>query len=181
MMNDARVTMKKNKFSFKNTKHMVALALLIALSVVLKRFLGINMQLVSISFGFLPIALSGALFGVYAGLFAGAMADLIGAILFPFGAFNPVFTVLAGLSGLIYGLFLSSEKVSLIRIILCQLIISAVIHVGLNTTVIALMYNKAFLGILNARIFKNFAMLPLEVASIYLLINLRPVILKSLK
>lgn len=160
---------------------MVALALLIALSVVLKRFLGVNMQLISISFGFLPIAFAGMLFGAYAGFFAGAMADLVGAILFPFGAFNPVFTVIAGLSGLIYGLFLLGERVSLLQIILCQLIINAFIHVGLNTAVIAFMYNKAFIGILNARIFKNFAMLPLEVASIYLLINIRPVIKRSLK
>lgn len=88
----------------KNTKIMVTCALLVALQVILARFLSINTTFVVVNFSFLAVALSGILFGPLWALAVGAVSDLIGATLFPFGAFFPGFTVTAGLVGLIYGL-----------------------------------------------------------------------------
>ena len=76
----------------KNTKIMVTCALLVALQVILARFLSINTTFVVVNFSFLAVALSGILFGPLWALAVGAVSDLIGATLFPFGAFFPGFT-----------------------------------------------------------------------------------------
>lgn len=69
----------------KNTKIMVTCALLVALQVILARFLSINTTFVVVNFSFLAVALSGILFGPLWALAVGAVSDLIGATLFPFG------------------------------------------------------------------------------------------------
>ena len=66
----------------KNTKIMVTCALLVALQVILARFLSINTTFVVVNFSFLAVALSGILFGPLWALAVGAVSDLIGATLF---------------------------------------------------------------------------------------------------
>ena len=60
-------------------KRLVTIALLSALAVVAKRFLGFNNQFISASFGFVPIAISGMLLGPLGGALTAVIADLIGA------------------------------------------------------------------------------------------------------
>ena len=88
-------------------KALISIALLVALSIILKRFLGYNDKVLSVSFGFVPIALAGMLYGVPGGLAAALGADIIGALMFPTGPFHPGFTAVAAFSGLCYGYFLS--------------------------------------------------------------------------
>ncbi|HBK85843.1 MAG TPA: folate transporter, partial [Firmicutes bacterium] len=78
---------------------MVTAALLVALSIVASRFLSINTPIIRIGFGWLPILLAGLLYGPGWGFIVGAIADFIGANLFPFGPYFPGFTLSAGLSG----------------------------------------------------------------------------------
>ncbi len=88
------------------TKKLAVSAILVALAVVLTRVLAINTMLVKIGFGFVPIIVAAIYFGpFYTGVIA-AIADVVGTLMFPVGAFNPAFTVTAFLSGLTYGLFL---------------------------------------------------------------------------
>ena len=56
----------------KNTKIMVTCALLVALQVILARFLSINTTFVVVNFSFLAVALSGILFGPLWALAVGA-------------------------------------------------------------------------------------------------------------
>jgi len=87
-------------------KDIAIIALLIAMEVILTRFLSIQTPVVRIGFGFLPIVIVAMLYGpVYAGA-AAAMADLLGAMLFPIGPYFPGFTFTAFLIGAVYGLFL---------------------------------------------------------------------------
>ena len=73
----------------KTTKIMVTCALLVALQVILARFLSINTTFVVVNFSFLAVALAGILFGPLWGMAVGGVSDLVGASLFPFGAFFP--------------------------------------------------------------------------------------------
>ena len=73
----------------KTTKIMVTCALLVALQVILARFLSINTTFVVVNFSFLAVALAGILFGPLWGMAVGGVSDLVGASLFPFGAFSP--------------------------------------------------------------------------------------------
>ena len=90
----------------KNKKHLFSLvltAVFTALTVVLSRFLSVNIWNMSIGFSFVSLMLCGMLLGAFWGGVCGALADFIGAILFPFGPYFPGFTVTAFLSGAVFG------------------------------------------------------------------------------
>ena len=89
---------------------MVTAALLVALSIVASRFLSINTPIIRIGFGWLPILLAGLLYGPGWGFIVGALADFIGANLFPFGPYFPGFTLSAGLSGAIVPVLLGRDR-----------------------------------------------------------------------
>ena len=147
----------------KNTKIMVTCALLVALQVILARFLSINTTFVVVNFSFLAVALSGILFGPLWALAVGAVSDLIGATLFPFGAFFPGFTVTAGLVGLIYGLFLHQKgegfhgRALWLRVVGASLCASLT-RLVLNSVWLYIMYGKGLFGMLPARFTETICM-----------------------
>ena len=123
----------------------------------------------------------------YAGLIC-ALGDLIGALLFPFGAYFPGFTISAGLMGIIYGLFLyrkPESKISNFKYIVF-LIISSVIVLGgikilLESLFLNVLYGKAYLAVIASRVVTQSIMLPIQVITIFLLEKaLRPFALKYL-
>lgn len=88
------------------TRRLVYLAFFVALSIVLSRFLSINVPFggvagIRIGFGGLPIIFSGMAFGPLAGAAVGAISDLLGYIINPQGAYMPHFTISAALTGVI--------------------------------------------------------------------------------
>ncbi len=96
------------KFS---TTTITKMALFIAISVVLSRFLSFKMifmgiEGVRIGFGSFTIILSGILFGPIGGAIVGALSDIIGYMISPLGPYMPHFTLNASLVGFIPGLFL---------------------------------------------------------------------------
>ena len=95
--------MRKGRFSL---RLITACAMMTALSVVLNRFCSIHTWGWTIGFAFVPVALAAIVYGPAAGAVVGALADLIGALLFPFGPYHPGFTVVGALMGAVYGIFL---------------------------------------------------------------------------
>ncbi len=89
-----------------NTQQLVTMALLVALDIVLSRFGSINMWNTRIGFGFVPIVVAGMLLGPFKAAVTAAVADVIGALLVPTGAFFPPLTVTAVLRGILYGVML---------------------------------------------------------------------------
>lgn len=89
-----------------NTQQLVTMALLVALDIVLSRFGSINMWNTRIGFGFVPIVVAGMLLGPFKAAVTAAVADVIGALLVPTGAFFPPLTVTAVLRGILYGIML---------------------------------------------------------------------------
>ncbi len=88
-------------------KSLVTASLLIALSVILSRFLSIQLgQTVRIGFGKLPIILAGVFLGPWWGLAVGGLSDLLGFFVNPMGGmFLPGITLSAALSGFLPGLW----------------------------------------------------------------------------
>ncbi len=141
----------------------VYLAMFIAITCVLSRFLSIQLPFLKITFSFIPIALAGMIFGpVYGGVVAG-LEDLIGAILFPTAAFFPGFTLSAALVGIIYGLVLYKKPKTTARFVVANAIIAIVIHIVLNTLWLVIMYDKGFIALASTRIIKALIMIPIEV------------------
>ncbi len=118
---------------YKNrSKQITVLALLLAMQIVLSRFLSISALNVKIGFSFLPVVFVAIMFRptITAGFYA--IADILGAVLFPIGAFFPGFTLTAAISGLIIGYGLNKNR-SISRIILVFFINMVICSMLLNT------------------------------------------------
>ena len=139
--------MKKHTLSF-NVRRLVMLSLLVAAEIVFNRFLSVNTAGVKIGFSFVPIVIAAYLFGpVYAGA-AYAVADLMGAILFPIGPYHPGFTVCAFLMGVCYGLFLYKKReISLFKNILPPVLINSIFFgLLINTVWVSMLYGRKTYG-----------------------------------
>jgi ECF transporter S component (folate family) len=150
-----------------NIRKIAFIGLFIAIEIVLTRFLSIQTPIVRIGFTFLPIALTGIMFGpLFAGLTA-ALADIVGMMLFPTGgAFFPGFTISALLTGVIYGLFLYRKPKSFWRISLAVIVISVFVHLGLDTLWLWMLTGKGIFVLLPARMIKSLIMLPIQILTI---------------
>jgi ECF transporter S component (folate family) len=148
--------------------------MLIAIEVVLRRFCSITTPIVTIGFGFVPIAICGALYGpLWAGA-AGALADIIGATLFPIGAFFPGFTVSAFLTGVVFGLFLRNKEKRALFTFISVTINCLGISLCLSTYWLTVITGTPFLVLLPTRIAQNAIMLAIQLTALPLL--QRPVV-----
>lgn len=162
---------------------MVICALLIAIQIILSRFLSISTPVVKIGFDFAPMALAGMLFGPWWGCAVGVLADFAGANLFPIGPYFPGFTLVAGLSGMTYGLLLHSRngsflggRASRVRLLLAVLIVTIPLQMGLDTLWMTILYGNGYLYYLGERAVKACVMIPVQIVTIPVLANmLRPV------
>ena len=151
----------------KKIKIIIICALLLASAIVINRFLSVNTSIVSIGFTFVPLMLAGILLGWKYSLVIAALTDLIGALLFPFGAYFVGYTISSALTGLVYGLLLyrkgefKVDKKFMIRLIISILIVCIFINGGMNTLWLVLTSKKAFLAILPTRVIKQLLMIPI--------------------
>ena len=136
------------------TKRLTALGVLVALEVVLNRFLSINAWNIKIGFSFVPVVVAAMLFGqLYAGV-VGALGDFIGAILFPIGAYFPGFTLTAFLMGLVWGFFLHKGQ-PFWRIAIAVGINQFILSLFLNTFWISVLYGSPYVPLLATRVVQS--------------------------
>jgi len=122
----------KKKKSFSVTAITVT-AMLIACQVVLGNLLQVPMLGKQYNFGFVPIALAGALMGPVPAAIVGGLGDLIGAHLFPAGAYFPGFTLTNILVGVVCGFVLYRRRVRWWRCALAVLISLPGVNLFLNS------------------------------------------------
>lgn len=153
------------------TQKITFIALLIALEVVMGRFLGIMTPIVSINFSFLPLVINAIVFGPVSATLSAVISDILGALLFPrgLGIYFPGFTLSAALNGLIYGLFLYRKPKQLWRISSACLITSIFVSLGLSTYWVYMMTGNGFLALLPPRILQNAIMLPIKIFAIWVI------------
>lgn len=149
--------MKKNKIT---TEMLVVTAFMVALEVVLSKLVSINIPLLRIGFGFLPIAVLAIMYGPICAGIAYAIGDLIGAFLFPTGAFFPGFTVTALLTGVIFGLVLHNKKVTFIRALVASALVCVLCNLLLNTFWLTFIIGKGFTVLLASRSVKELISIP---------------------
>lgn len=144
------------------TVRIASMAVLIALQVVLSRFLSINLQFLKIGFSFVPLMFAGYLYGAPGGVIVALVSDLIGAILFPSGPFFPGFTVTAVLSGFIYGISLGGKS-STAKIASGVIIEQVVCGLLLNTLWLSLLYHSSFRLLIVTRVWQIVVMTFVEI------------------
>lgn len=151
-----------------STRTIAVIGLLMGMDIILSRFVSIETPITRISFGFLPSALIGILYGPWMAGTAGALTDIVGTVLFNRGgAFFIGFTLSAFLGSFFYGLFLHKKEVTLWRVVLAVLVNTVFVNLTLNTLWLVLMVDEAWMAILPARILQNAVIAPIRVALIY--------------
>lgn len=155
-------------------KKIVLSAMLLAMLIILSRFISIETQFLVISFSFIPIMMSAIWLGPKYSMIISLLGDLIGAILFPFGQYFPGFTISAGISGLIYGIFLynkkeKSDKQFILMLIVSSFIVLGIVNIFINSLWLHILYGKAYFIIISTRIIAQIIMLPIQVITIYTL------------
>lgn len=144
-----------------NTRMVVLLGLLVAMEVVLSRFMSFNAWNVKIGFAFVPCALCAVLFGFGPTVVLEVVADVLGAFLFPSGSFFPGFTLTAALRGASFGLLLH-KKQSIPRVLAVVLFNQLVLGLLLNTLWISILYQSPFVPLMLTRVFQCFILGPVE-------------------
>ncbi len=155
-------------------KKIVLTAVLLAMEIVLSRFLSIKTPLMKISFAFVPTCICAIWLGAKWTILLNVLGDLIGATLFPTGAYFVGYTISTAISGLIYGLILYKDekkiytnKQFLIRIIISVILVTCISNIGLNTLWISITTGKAFIILLGTRIIKEIIMIPIQIICIF--------------
>ena len=158
--------MSEKKMS--RTHRLVLMAMLTAVQIVLSRFLSINLWNLKIGFAFVPIALAGMLLGPVSAGLTGVVADLIGATLFPSGAFFPGFTLTSAVVGVLYALPLYKKQPCWIRAAAAA-VLGMIPNLFLNSLWLSMLYtSKAYWGWVVARASSYLIEIPVQVVLIYL-------------
>ncbi len=89
------------------TRELCTLAMLLSITAILGIFFTVRIgEGIKIPTKFLPVAISGMLFGPFWGGIIGALADILAYLVNPVGAFMPQITLVEFLYGFTYGMFL---------------------------------------------------------------------------
>ena len=146
------------------------MGILIALEIVLSRFLSINAWNIKIGFSFVPVVVAAILLGPMQAAIVAALADFLGAVLFPIGAYFPGFTLTAFLTGLVFGLFLH-KKTGFINIILAVAVNQLILSLLLNTLWISILYGSPYVPLLATRAVQAVILSVVQILGILLILK----------
>ncbi len=153
------------------------IAVLVALEIVLSRFLSINTFNLKIGFSFVPVVAAALLYGPLGGAATAGLADFAGALLFPVGPYFPGFTLTAMLIGATYGVLLHRRQ-SMPRVIFATLIARLPLSLVVNTFWISILYGKAFFVLIPGRIVQELVLIPIQVVGIWFIATKLPQLFK---
>lgn len=145
-----------------DTKKLAVSALLITADVVLTRLLALNTPVMKIGLGFAATALSAMLYGPCWAMLTSALGDLLGALLFPTGAYFPGFTLTAACTGLIFGLCLYRKPPRLVYAALAAALNTLLVSYLANTAMICFITGNSMKAMLTARAVQLLVMLPVQ-------------------
>lgn len=156
-----------------STKVITTLGVLIAIEVVLSRFLSINAWNIKIGFNFVPIAVAAILYGPIAAAAVAGLGDFIGAILFPIGPYFPAFTLTAVLTGVVLGVFLHKQQKAW-NILGAVAINQFVLGLLLTTLWISVLYDSPYWPLFATRIIQALVLTPVQFVVIRMLVKALP-------
>lgn len=160
----------------RTNKKIILTAILLALLIILSRFLSIKTPIMKISFAFVPTMLCAVWLGPKWTILLNVLGDVIGATLFPTGPYFVGYTISTAIAGLIYGFILYKKKGKeytninfLVRLTIATALVAVICNMGLNTLWSVITTGKAFWVLLSARIVKQLIMIPIHVIVIFFL------------
>lgn len=151
-------------------KKIILTAILLAIQIILSRFLSIKTPIIKISLAFVPTMLCATWLGVKWTVLLNVLGDLIGATLFPTGAYFIGYTISTAIAGFIYGICLykkdeatMSNKKYALRVILSVILVSIIVNMGLNTLWTSITAGKAFTVLFATRFVKQIITIPIHI------------------
>ena len=156
-----------------NTKSLVGASLLTAIRIVLTRMFSIMVPLAGlpalrIEFGMVPLILTGILYGPFLGGLAGIIADLIGVMINPMGAYFPGFTISSMLWGAIPGVLYLGIRRNRLRI--NYNIINGAVITSIAAGIIFVLLDSKVLAIENGTYYMYDKPMPIIYAILYILL-----------
>lgn len=109
------------------------MGLLIAINIVMERFLSFKKGPLNFSCAFISICIASMSLGPVGGAVTAALADIIRSLLFPQGPFFPLFTVSQFLYGLSYGWILYNKRLHPLKISIFVAIQYFLLHILLGS------------------------------------------------
>ena len=170
---------KQSFLELRSFKNLSMLAVLMALLLVLNFMVVEVSNLVSISFEFIILFLTGAMFGPFVAAILGFVGDLFCYLVHPIGPFFIWYAVSFMVDGLIYGFFLYKNRLETKRVVVIQVLRDILVNVFLNTFFIWLQFGGDFLKLLFfVRIPKNIIKIPVNC---FIMVFISKILRKKLK
>ncbi|MBE7026913.1 MAG: folate family ECF transporter S component [Ruminococcaceae bacterium] len=124
-------------------------AILVALQIILSRYLGIQTDIFQISLGFVPIAIAAMMLGPSWAVFIALVSDFVGTMIAGTGAYNPMFSINAVLYALIFAWMFYKKDIGVWRVVVCVMIQLVFVAVPL-TPLWLYIYHKYVTGMVKA-------------------------------
>lgn len=161
----------------KNIYSLAAIAMLLALRIVLGFFANATLPFfgntVKLSASFLPIAVTGVMFGPFPAAIIGALGDLLSFIIAPTGVYFPGFTISGFITGFIYGMAFYKSEINMFRITTAWFINTLTVETFLAAYWFTIVYGKSpYLVYLSTRFISEGIKLIPEIALMTLLCRL---------
>lgn len=169
------VFLSNNKHRVLTTKSLVLASLFVGINIILTRLGAIMLfnNTIRLSFGNIPLVLSGLVLGPIPGFLTGAVSDLLGFLINSHGgAYHPGFTISAGLTGAIPGVIVMiRKKVDFFEIVSSNIIIYIFVSGALNTLWLTQLMGTGFWVLLPARLVSNIAITIVNIIITYSLVK----------
>lgn len=164
------------------TKLITCCAVLIAIAVILKAFLGIPINFMgayakSISLAPVIIMFAGILLGPLYGGIAGAICDIICFIINPMGGYFPGYTLTMALYGIIPG-FIIKDKKGFARILFTTILTQVVCSAFLNTIWLSVLTEMPTEALI-IRMIGSFVSIPVYIVALYFLCKYQSKLIKT--
>ncbi|HZJ76228.1 MAG TPA: folate family ECF transporter S component [Oscillospiraceae bacterium] len=170
-----RKIIANNKLS---TRALVLAAIFAAMNIILTRA-GVIMLfggLVRLSFGKIPLILSGLFLGPLAGAFAGLVGDVLGVIINSHGApmIHPGFTLSSVLTGAVPGIIVvlsRKNRSSLFNVITSNIVVLILVNLLLDTLWLSQMYGNPYAVVFKTRLIPHIIIAAINIVVTYPLIK----------
>jgi len=160
-----------------NVRRLAITAMMIAMEIILHRFLAYQGQSVQINIAFLPIFVVAVAYGpIWSGL-AWAIGDTLGTFIAGNGAWFPLFTLTNFISGILMGFFFYRKEIKFVRVLIYVLVNAVFCSLFLQTLFLTVYFNDWAMGFeagldsyltrLGLRLIQNAVLVPVQLAIIY--------------
>lgn len=159
--------MESKRPAWFSTEKLTFIALLTALQIILGNVTQLPFLGKQFTFGYLPIAVAGALMGPIPATIVGALGDFFGAQLFPQGAYFAGFTLTNALVGTAYGLLLHRKKPAWLWVAAATVAMS-LLNLFLNSLWLSMLYaSRAYWGWVSVRAVTYLIEAPVQIVLTY--------------